>query len=90
MSKEPDRIPCGIPYRCIVPKAAECTNLPGPTFPSSGYVAYGAHRIDFTFMNATAAVMAMDAGAPASSMNDDKLRERWHAYQQVLNVSSDE
>lgn len=41
-SKEPDWIPCGIPYRALVPRAEECTNLLTPTCPSSSYVGYGA------------------------------------------------
>ncbi len=45
VSEEPDWQPCGIPYRSLVPKAAECTNLLSPTCPSSSYVAYGAYRI---------------------------------------------
>jgi hypothetical protein len=35
VSKEPDWIPCGIPYRSLMPKAAECTHLLSPPFPSS-------------------------------------------------------
>lgn len=88
-SPEPDWIPCGIPYRCLVPKAAECTNLLSPTCPSSSYVAYGAYRIEFTFMvaaqsAATAAVLALDAGSPVQKVDFKKLRERLLADKQVL------
>jgi hypothetical protein len=91
VSKEPDWIPCGIPYRCLVPKAAECTNLLTPTCPSSSYVAYGAYRIEFTFMvaaqsAATAAVMAMNAGIPVQNVDYNQLRERLLADKQVLAV----
>lgn len=90
-SQDADWIPCGIPYRCLVPKAAECTNLLSPTCPSSSYVAYGAYRIEFTFMAAaqsaaTAAVMAMNADAPVQSVDYAKLRERLLADKQVLEV----
>lgn len=90
-SPEPDWIPCGIPYRCLVPKAAECTNLLSPTCPSSSYVAYGAYRIEFTFMiaaqsAAAAAVMALDAGIPVQNVDYTKLRERLLAGKQVLEV----
>ncbi len=66
-SGEADWIPCGIPYRCLIPAAAECVNLLSPTCPSSSYVAYGAYRIEFTFMiaaqsAATAAVIAIEKG----------------------------
>ncbi len=88
---EPDWIPCGIPYRCLVPTAAECTNLLSPTCPSSSYVAYGAYRIEFTFMvaaqsAATAAIMAMESDVPVQNVAYDKLRERLLADQQVLEV----
>ena len=91
VSKEPDWIPCGIPYRCLVPKVAECTNLLSPTCPSSSYVAYGAYRIEFTFMvaaqsTATAAVMAINAGTTVQSVEYNQLRERLLADKQVLAV----
>jgi len=91
VSKEPDWIPCGIPYRCLVPKATECTNLLSPTCPSSSYVAYGAYRIEFTFMvaaqsAATAAVIAINAGTPVQSVDYNQLRERLLADKQVLAV----
>jgi hypothetical protein len=87
VSKEPD----WIPYRCLVPKAAECTNLLSPSCQSSSYVAYGAYRIEFTFMvaaqsAATAAVMAMEADTPVQSVSYAKLRERLVADEQVLAV----
>lgn len=90
-SQDADWIPCGIPYRCLVPKAAECTNLLSPTCPSSSYVAYGAYRIEFTFMvaaqsAATAAVMAMNADTYVQSVDYKLLRERLLADKQVLEV----
>lgn len=90
-SKTADWIPCGIPYRSLVPKATECTNLLTPTCPSSSYVAYGAYRIEFTFMVAgqsvaTAAVMALDEGVPVQNINYAKLRERLLKDKQVLSV----
>jgi FAD dependent oxidoreductase len=90
-SKEADWIPCGIPYRCLVPKTAECTNLISPTCPSSSYVAYGAYRIEFTFMvaaqsAATAAVMALERGSSVQSVSYSQLRERLLEDQQVLQI----
>lgn len=89
VSKEPDWIPCGIPYRCLVPKVTECSNLLSPTCPSSSYVAYGAYRIEFTFMAAaqsaaTAAVMALEGGLPVQAVDYTTLRERLLADGQVL------
>ena len=42
--------PFGISYRALVPKKEECTNLLTSACPSSSHVAYGAIRIEFTFM----------------------------------------
>lgn len=91
VSKEPDWIPCGIPYRCLVPKAAECTNLLSPTCPSSSYVAYGAYRIEFTFMvaaqsAATAAVMAMASDVPVQGVDYGELRKKLLEGGQALEV----
>ena len=93
VSKEPDWIPCGIPYRCLVPKAAECTNLLSPTCPSSSYVAYGAYRIEFTFMvaaqsAATAAVMAMASDVPVQGVDYGELRKKLLEGGQVLEVGA--
>jgi hypothetical protein len=54
-------------------------------------VAYGAYRIEFTFMvaaqsAATAAVMAMNADIPVQSAEYIQLRERLLADKQVLAV----
>ena len=42
--------PFSIPYDAIIPKKEECSNLLVPACPSSSHVAYGAIRIEFTFM----------------------------------------
>lgn len=42
--------PFGISYRALVPKKAEAVNLITPTCPSSSHIAYGAIRIEWTFM----------------------------------------
>jgi hypothetical protein len=70
---------------------AASRNLLSPTCPSSSYVAYGAYRIEFTFMAAaqsaaTAAVMSMEAGTSVQSVSYAKLRERLLADKQVLEV----
>ena len=90
-SKTADWIPCGIPYRALTPRASECTNLLTPTCPSSSYVAYGAYRIEFTFMvagqsAATAAVMAVDEDVPVQKVSYATLRERLLKDGQVLSV----
>src|SRR5690606_14040613 len=42
--------PFGISYRALVPRRSECRNIITPTCPSSSHIAYGAIRIEFTFM----------------------------------------
>jgi hypothetical protein len=93
VSKEPDWIPCGIPYRCLVPKAAECTNLLSPTCPSSSYVAYGAYRIEFTFMVAAqscaiAAGIAIDDSVPVQAVKYGQLLPRLVSSGQILSIPS--
>lgn len=88
---EPDWIPCGIPYRALVPRASECTNVLTPTCPSSSYVAYGAYRIEFTFMaagqaTATAAALAVETSLPVQEVDYALLRERLLRDGQVLTV----
>jgi hypothetical protein len=92
-SKKEDWIPCGIPYRSLIPSAAECTNLLTPTCPSSSYVAYGAYRIEFTFMvaaqsAASAAVIAMDRNQTVQQVNYADLRKQLLASGQVLHALS--
>ncbi|HTL10232.1 MAG TPA: FAD-dependent oxidoreductase, partial [Chitinophagaceae bacterium] len=57
--------PMPLSYRAIIPKREECTNLLTPTCPSASHIAYGAIRIEFTFMAlgqacGTAAAMAVE------------------------------
>lgn len=90
-AKEPDWIPCGIPYRSLLPKRSEATNLLSPTCPSSSYVAYGAYRIEFTFMvaaqsAATAAAIAIESALPLGEISYPVLRDRLLADGQVLSV----
>jgi hypothetical protein len=54
-------------------------------------VAYGAYRIEFTFMAAaqsaaTAAAMALEAGTSVQSVDYKKLRERLLEDKQVLAI----
>lgn len=90
-SKEADWIPCGIPYRSLVPRTSECTNLLSPTCPSSSYVAYGAYRIEFTFMiaaqsAATAASIALDHSQDIQQVSYPALRTRLLKDAQILSV----
>lgn len=84
-----DWIPFGISYRALVPKATEATNLLTPTCPSSSHIAYGAIRIEFTFMAlgqacAVAASQAIDQGIPVQQVSYTTLRDRLLADHQVI------
>ena len=81
--------PFGISYRALTPRAAECVNLLTPTCVSSSHVAYGAVRIEWTFMSlgqaaATAADLAVRGGCDVQAVPYGPLRERLLADGQVL------
>jgi len=66
--------PLPISYRALVPKPTECTNLLTPTCPSSSHIAYGAIRIEFTFMAlgqacGAAAVLAIEGDKVVQAVN---------------------
>ncbi len=86
-----DWIPFGISYRALVPKAAEATNLITPTCPSSSHIAYGAIRIEFTFMAlgqacAVAAAHAIDGGIPVQEVPYPPLRDQLLKDGQVITL----
>lgn len=86
-----DWIPFGVAYRSLCPKSAEVVNLLCPTCPSMSYVAYGAFRIEFTFMAtaqsaALAAVLALEHKVPVQQVNYADLRPRLLKAGQVLAV----
>lgn len=84
-----DWIPFGISYRALVPKPAEAVNLLTPTCPSSSHIAYGAIRIEFTFMAlgqacAVAAAHALDGGLTVQEVPYAPLRNQLLKDGQVL------
>lgn len=81
--------PFGISYRSMVPREREATNLLTPTCLSSSHVAYGAIRLEWTFMilgqsAATAAVLAVEGDLSVQQVPYGKLRRRLIADGQVL------
>ncbi len=60
--------PFGIPYRAIIPRRGECTNLLVPSALSSSYAGYGAVRLEWTFM-----VLGQSAGTAAALALDGNL-----------------
>ncbi|RRA98869.1 FAD-dependent oxidoreductase [Larkinella rosea] len=92
---EIDWRPFGISYRALVPKTAECTNLLTASCPSSSHLAYGAIRIEFTFMAmgqacGTAAVLAINAKQTVQKVPYKALQERLLADHQLIDAEKTE
>jgi hypothetical protein len=86
-----DWAPFGISYRSLVPKASQCTNLLAGSCPSSTHVAYGAIRLEWTFMAmgqacGSAAVIAARDGLDVQQVPYAALRQRLVADQQVVEL----
>lgn len=84
-------IPTPVAYRALVPKRSECKNLITPTCPSASHIAYGAIRLEWTFMvlgqsAATAAAMAIDRKTDIQDVDYSQLRKQLIADGQVLSV----
>jgi hypothetical protein len=84
--------PFSISYRALTPRRSEVTNLLTPTCPSSSHVAYGAIRLEQTFMAlgqaaATAAVQAIELNKAVQDIPYDAIRTRLIADGQVLALS---
>lgn len=73
--------PLPISYRALVPKASECTNLLTPTCPSSSHIAYGAIRLEWTFM-----ILGQTTGTAASSAVDKEISVQKLSYALLRNT----
>lgn len=76
--------PFGIPYEAIVPRKKECANLLVPACPSASHVAYGAIRIEFTFMelgqaSAVAACRAIEEKCAVQDISRSDLLQQLQA-----------
>lgn len=85
--------PLPISYRTLLPKVEECTNLITPTCISSSHIAYGAIRIEWTFMvlGQSAALMADQAirrHIPIQSLDYRELKEQIARAGIVLEVNT--
>lgn len=84
--------PLPVSYRALIPKLAECTNLITPTCVSSSHIAYGAIRIEWTFMvlGQSAAFMA-DQGIrsqiPLLSLDYEELKAKMERAGIVIDVN---
>jgi hypothetical protein len=84
--------PFGISYRALTPKSSECTNLLTPTCPSSSHVAYGAIRIEWTFMAlgqacGAAAALAVENAVPVQKVPYTRLRDVLTAAGQIVEIA---
>ena len=84
--------PFGISYRSLTPRRTEATNLLTPTCPSSSHVAYGAIRLEQTFMSlgqaaANAAVLALTRGVAVQDVDYSTLRDQLVRGGQIVSVA---
>lgn len=84
--------PFGISYRAMVPRKADAINLLTPTALSATHVAYGAIRLEQTFLSlgqaaGAAAALAAANGIPIQEVDYPSLRERLIRDGQVVAVS---
>jgi hypothetical protein len=89
-----DWAPFGISYRSLVPKASQCTNLITATCPSSSHVAYGAIRLEWTFMAlgqaaGSAAVEALNSKSTVQEVKYEALRKQLLADKQVVELPAE-
>ncbi|GAB3022189.1 FAD-dependent oxidoreductase [Spirosoma pulveris] len=73
--------PYPISYRCLTPKATECTNLLVPVCLSASHIAYGSIRMEPVFMvlaqsSAVAASMAIDGKTSVQGVAIKKLQNQ--------------
>jgi len=84
--------PFGISYRALLPRPGEAANLLTATCPSASHVAYGAIRLEQTFMSlgqaaGTAAGLAIEHRQPLWTLPYDQLGERLRRDGQILSLS---
>jgi len=83
--------PFSISYQSLVPKKEECTNLMTPTCPSSSHIAFGAIRLEWTFMVlgqslGSAATLALERKVGVQDVNFEILKEKLLAKNQILEL----
>src|SRR5438132_1305578 len=81
--------PYAIPYRSLVPKAAQCENLLVPVCMSASHVAYGTVRMEPVYMilgqaSGVAAALAIDGKTSVQGVAVDRLVAKLKAQKAVL------
>lgn len=84
--------PFGISYRALTPRRREAVNLLTPTCVSSSHVAYGAIRLEQTFLSlgqaaGAAAALAVEKGTAVQDVEYSALRERLALDGQVVGLN---
>jgi hypothetical protein len=85
--------PYAIPYRCLVPKDDECTNLLVPVCCSASHVGYGTIRMEPVYMilgqaSGVAAALACDDAVGVKDVPVGKLQAKLRAQKAVLDPSA--
>jgi hypothetical protein len=85
----PSDAPYPIPWRALVPRATDATNLINPVTLSATHVAYSSLRMEPTFMilgesSGVAAALAVETGQSVQSIDYAALRARLRAVGQLL------
>ncbi len=83
--------PYAIPYRCLVPRYADCTNLLVPVCLSASHVAFSSVRMEVQYAMlghaaGLAAAMAVASGRSVQGVDVGALQDRLRAQGQVLAV----
>jgi hypothetical protein len=83
--------PLPISYRALTPRKSECTNLLTPTCLSSTHIAYGAIRIEFTFMTlgqacGIASVLAINQNLPLQNVDYEMLKTELVKINSIINI----
>ena len=81
--------PFGISYRSLVPRKTECTNIITPTCLSSSHIAFGAIRLEWTFMiiaqsAAIAADLCLQHRSAVQDVPEAALQDRLRTAGQIL------
>jgi hypothetical protein len=83
--------PYQIPYRAILPKHSECTNLLVPTCLSASHIAYSSIRMEPQFMilgqsAGVAAALAAREGVPVHLLELTELQSQLREQHQILSI----
>ncbi|MGC4002175.1 MAG: FAD-dependent oxidoreductase [Pirellulales bacterium] len=83
--------PHHLPYRCLLPKSAECDNLLVPVALSATHVAYSSVRVEPTWITlgqsaGVAAALIVKDDVPAQRLEYEHLKKRLLAVKQILEL----